>query len=92
MKPNYVSLKYNSRVGYELVIDSDSSRTRAIFNNICDTQEYLKFKAGKVISNKFKVNFNEIKQVIIENGFNYDKIIDVPAFVWNAGDKYTTVR
>ena len=91
MKPTYVRLKYNSNIGYELVIDGDNySHTRAIFNDMDAAEEYLTFKAGKKVAKIFAINFIEIKNVIIETN-DINKVIDIPAFVWNQGDKYTQV-
>ena len=90
MKPNYVSLWYNSNYGYQLIIDSETSHTRAIFCDMNDAKEYMEFKAGKVIARMFEINFKEIVQVIVEN--KTEKTINLPYFVWKTGDKFTGVN
>lgn len=92
MKPTYVRLKYNSSIGYDITIDgNDYSHTRAIFNDLNAAQEYLYFKAGKLVAKKFDYNFNEIKNVVIETN-DLNKVIDIPAFCWAKGNQYTVVN
>jgi hypothetical protein len=67
---NYISLSYNSSIGYSLLIQEISLQslrvnTRATFSNQEDCAEYLEAKTGKVIARGFTFYFEEIRKIIV---------------------------
>ena len=71
---NYVSLNYNSSIGYSLLIQELSPHdrslrdsVRATFGDIDSTKEYLEFKAGKVIARWFESYFERIRELIVKS-------------------------
>ena len=88
---NYVSLNYNSGIGYSLLIQETSphdgslrANTRATFGNLEDCSEYLEGKAGKVIARGFSLYFEEIRQLIV-NSPDITKEIVSPFYILEGG-------
>lgn len=88
-KLSYVSLNYNSSIGYSLLIQGDNKSTRAVFCNAEDAAEYLEFKTGKVFSrNNFENGFADIRKLIVDSP-DITRGIVSSNYVWSDGKFFT---
>ena len=63
----FVTLLYISTKGYIIRIDRDFIFSSAIFTDMDDAKEYIRFKAGKKLSDEFSFAFEEITALVCAN-------------------------
>jgi hypothetical protein len=92
IKANYVSLFYNSSIGYSLLIQevnpvSKNLRhsSRIIFSNPDEAIEYLEEKVGKVMARGFLPCMEAIKGMIIAE-IRYDREVISPCYTFEDGE------